>query len=99
MSSELHRSPAPPDRPRRRMPTPAKRWGFLVAATIAGVMLWVVHQLLDWGWPGFLTVDLTGDATDWSGFVHVARIIGIAATGIAMMANLVRLLMGPGDDA
>jgi hypothetical protein len=33
----------------------AKRFGYLLAAAINAVMLWVVHQLLDWEWPGFLT--------------------------------------------
>ena len=33
----------------------SRRFGHLLAAAINGVMLWVVHQLLDWEWPGFLT--------------------------------------------
>ena len=33
----------------------AKRFGYLLAAAINAVMLWVSHQLLEWEWPGFLT--------------------------------------------
>lgn len=33
----------------------AKRLGYLLAAVLNGVMLWIASQLLDWGWPGFLT--------------------------------------------
>jgi hypothetical protein len=33
----------------------AKRLGYLLAAVLNGVMLWIAYQLLDWGWPGFLT--------------------------------------------
>lgn len=33
----------------------AKRFGYLTAAAVNVVMLWISHQLLDWEWPGFLT--------------------------------------------
>ncbi|MFP4635659.1 MAG: hypothetical protein ACLFRD_07355 [Nitriliruptoraceae bacterium] len=154
MSSALERPSAPPQRP-RRVPTSAKRVGYLAAAVINGVLLWVAHQLLGWGWPGFLTddfeqvlgiltasfvasilanlalaahhrgrfrafadlvtagfalavgvrlwevfpIDFTGYATDWSGVVRVALGVGIAATGIAIVANLVKLLTGSDGDA
>jgi uncharacterized membrane protein len=137
------------------MPTPAKRFGYVVAAAANGVLLWVAHQLLDWGWPDFLTrdfelvlglvtasliagivvnlalavhhrgriraladlvtaafalavglrmwevfpFDFTGYATDWSGFAHVALIVGIVATGIAIIANLVKVVTGSHGDA
>lgn len=29
--------------------------GHLIAAGVNLVLLWIVHQLLDWGWPRFLT--------------------------------------------
>jgi len=155
MSSALERSPVPPEQPQLRVPTPAKRFGYVVAAAVNGVMLWAVHQLLDWGWPSFLTdefeqvlgivtasliagivvnlalaahhrgriraladlvtaafalavglrmwevfpVDFTGYATDWSGPVRVALGVGIGATAIAIIANLVRLITGRQDDA
>ena len=35
----------------------AKRVGYLAAAACSAVLLWVSHQLLDWGWPAFLTDD------------------------------------------
>lgn len=153
MSSALDRAPAPPEPARRGVPTPVKRIGFLVAAAVNGVMLWVAHQLLEWGWPAFLTADLervlglvtasfvasivlnlalavhhgvrfrafvdgvtagfalsvglrmwavfpfdfSGYATDWSTVVRVALGLGIAATGIAIIANLVKLVTGAED--
>jgi hypothetical protein len=155
MSSELEASSAPPQQPHRLVPTPAKRVGYLVAAALNGVMLWAVHQLLDWGWPGFLTADFeqvlglvtasfiagivvnlalavhdrgrsrafadlvtaafalavgvrmwevfpfdfAGYATDWSGPMRVALGVGIAATGIAIIVNLVKVVTGSDDDA
>jgi hypothetical protein len=35
--------------------TPGRRAGYVVAAAINLVFLWVVNQLLGWGWPSFLT--------------------------------------------
>lgn len=155
MSSGLEGPSAPPQQPQRRVPTPAKRFGYLVAAALNGVMLWAVHQLLDWGWPAFLTADFervlplatasfivsivvnlalavhhrgrsrafadlvtaafalavglrvwevfpfdfTGYTTDWSGPMRVALGVGIAATGIAIITNLVKLVTGSDDDA
>ncbi len=34
-----------------------RRLGYLVAAAVNGVLLWVFHHLLEWGWPKFLTED------------------------------------------
>lgn len=155
MSSKLRRSSAAPEQPRGRVPTSAKRVGYLVAAALNGVLLWAAHQLLDWGWPGFLTTDFervlglvtasiiasmavnlalavnhrgrarafgdlvtaafamavglrfwevfpfdfTGYATDWSTAMRIALGLGIAATGIAIIANLVKLVTGSDDDA
>ena len=155
MSPALEHPAALPKPSQRRVPTPVKRVGYLVAAAINGVLLWVAHQLLDWGWPAFLTddfelvlglvtasfvasivanlalavhhrgrfraladlvtaafalavglrlwevfpFDFTGTTTDWSGPVRVALGVGIAATGIAIVANLVKLITGSGDDA
>lgn len=48
-------APAPPD---QRRPASARRFGYLVAIVVNAVMLWLAHQVLDWGWPGFLTADL-----------------------------------------
>lgn len=155
MPSALEGHSAPPQQPQRRVPTPVRRFGYLVASAINGVMLWVAHQLLGWGWPGFLTdafdlalglvtasliagivvnlglavhhrgraraladlataafalavglrmwavfpFDFAGYATDWSGPMRVALGVGIAATGIAIIANLVKLVGGSADDA
>jgi hypothetical protein len=155
MPSALERPSASPQQPQGRVPTSAKRVGYLVAAALHGVLLWAVHQLLDWGWPGFLTADFermlglvtasviagivvnlalavhhrvrsrafadlvtaafalavglrmwevfpfdfTGYAIDWSAPMRVALGVGIAATGIAIIANLVKLVTGSDDDA
>lgn len=155
MSSALDRPPAPTDPPHRGVPTPVRRIGFLAAAAVNAVLLWGSHQLLDWGWPGFLTADFalvlglvtasfiasivlnlalaihhgvrfrafadgvtaafalavglrmwavfpfdfTGYSTDWTTVVRVAIGLGIAATGIAIIANLVKLITGAGDGA
>ena len=37
----------------------ARRFGYLVAIAVNAVMLWMVHQLLDWRWPAFLTDDFS----------------------------------------
>lgn len=44
----------------RGTPTSASRVGHLLAAAGNVVLLWVSHQLLDWGWPGFLTDEFAG---------------------------------------
>jgi hypothetical protein len=42
----------------RRRPTAAeRRVGYAVAALINVVGLWIVHHLLEWEWPSFLTDD------------------------------------------
>lgn len=155
MSFALQGQSASPQQPQRRVPTSAKRVGYLLAAALSGVLLWMVHQLLEWGWPGFLTTDFervlglvtasfiasivvnlalavhhrgrsrafadlvtaafalavglrmwevfpfdfTGYATDWSGPMRVVLGGGIAATGIAIIANFVKLVAGSDDDA
>ena len=40
-----------------RAPAPGRRSGYVVAVAINAALLWVTHQLLDWGWPRFLTED------------------------------------------
>jgi hypothetical protein len=150
MASVHEPSPAPIDRPHRRIPTTATRAGYLVSAALNGVLLWAAHRLLDWGWPAFLTddfelvlgivtasfiasvvvnlalavhhrgriraladtvtagfglavgvrmwavfpFDFQGYETDWSGWVRVAIVVGIAATGVAIIANLAKLVAG-----
>jgi hypothetical protein len=41
----------------RRAPTAGARVGYALAIAVNAVLLWVVHQLLAWGWPSFLTDD------------------------------------------
>ncbi len=53
----------------------AKRFGYLLAALINGVMLWISHQLLDWEWPGFLTPEFD----DLLPIVTVSFVVGIIA--------------------
>ncbi|HSK23835.1 MAG TPA: hypothetical protein VK906_11690 [Egicoccus sp.] len=52
MTSTLAPGPAT-----RRPPTTAARFGFAVSIVVNLVLLWAAYQLLDWGWPGFLTAD------------------------------------------
>lgn len=54
MSSVLEH---PRGQDRLHVPSPVTRFGYLLAAGANGVLLWVAHRLLDWGWPGFLTED------------------------------------------
>jgi hypothetical protein len=39
----------------RPRPAAERRAGYVAAAIVNSVLLWVAHQLLDWGWPSFLT--------------------------------------------
>ena len=45
--------PGPTDRP----PPAGRRFGYVIAIAVNAVLFWLVHQLLGWGWPGFLTED------------------------------------------
>ena len=155
MPAALERSPVLPDQRQRRVPTPVRRVGWVVAAAVNGVLLWVAHQLLGWGWPAFLTddfelvlglvtasliagivvnvvlavhhggrvraladlvttafalavglrlwevfpFDFAGMTTDWSTLLRVALGVSIAASAIAIIANLVKLAGGSTDHA
>lgn len=128
--------------------------GYVAVAACNLALLWVVHQLLDWGWPAFLTdefagmlplltasllanvavdlsllvhdrgrfrvftevvttgfglavalrllevfpFDFTGYEQDWTGAVRGLLILLIAATGVAMVVLLVKLVAGTGED-
>lgn len=39
----------------RHAPGVAERFGYTVAIVLNGALLWFAHELLDLGWPGFLT--------------------------------------------
>jgi hypothetical protein len=55
-----HKAHRWPSRAAARTPTIApsrRRAGYVIAAAINVVLLWVTHHLLDWGWPSFLTPD------------------------------------------
>lgn len=43
------------DARRAGRPRGSDRFGYLVALGVNGAMLYVAHQLLEWGWPSFLT--------------------------------------------
>lgn len=62
-------------------PPPGRRFGYLVAAAINGVLLWVSHHLLEWGWPKFLTED----------FEEVLPILSLSLVA-TIVANLLYLL-------
>jgi hypothetical protein len=42
-----------------RQPSASRRFGYLVAIGVNVAFLYVVHQLLDWRWPSFLTDDFS----------------------------------------
>ena len=63
---------------------PGRRFGYLVAAAINGVLLWVFHQLLDWGWPKFLTDD----------FEQVLPILSVSLVA-TIVANLLFVAYDP----
>ena len=69
---------------RRRSRPAGRRFGYLVAAAVNGVLLWVAHHLLEWEWPRFLTED----------FEQVLPILtwSMAAT---IAANLVFVVFDP----
>ena len=92
MSSALRRSSVPPQQ-QRRVATPARRFGYLVAAAMNGVMLWVAHRLLDWGWPGFLT---DGFALVL-GLVTASLIAGIVVNLALAIHHLILLDSEPGQ--
>lgn len=46
-----------PTTPRSRIGRQARQFGYLVAAAINAVMLYVANRLLEWEWPSFLTQD------------------------------------------
>ena len=40
---------------RQRVPRTLRSTGYLVAATLNGVFLWVAHHMVEWDWPRFIT--------------------------------------------
>lgn len=60
------------------------RVGYLVAAVVNLVVLWVVNQLLGWGWPPFLT----------PAFEDLLPLIGLSLVASAVV-NLVWLVWDP----
>lgn len=61
-----------------------RRFGYVVAVAINGVLLWVVHQLLDWQWPRFLTED----------FEQLLPIVSLSFVA-SMIANALFVLVDP----
>ena len=59
----------------RSPPKTVRRSGYVIAILMNGVMLWAVHQLLDWGWPRFLT-DEFADTLPLLSISFIASIIG-----------------------
>ena len=51
MSTTLSRS----RRPVAGRPSRSRRFGYLVSIAVNAAMVYVVHHLLEWGWPRFLT--------------------------------------------
>ena len=49
------RPPAPASPPATNLGPAARRFGHGLAIVLNAAALWLVHQLVGWGWPGFLT--------------------------------------------
>ncbi len=67
-----------------RAPAPGRRFGYVVAVAINAALLWVTHQLLDWGWPRFLTED----------FEELLPVITVSLVA-SMVANALFVLADP----
>ena len=61
-----------------RIAVHGRRIGYVVAAAVNLVVLWLVHRFLDWGWPGFLT-------EEWNDVLPVLTV----SIGASVLANLV----------
>lgn len=67
-----------------RFSAAARQTGYAIAAGLNAVMLWVVSQLLEWGWPTFLTAD----------FEEVLPIIQLSFVA-SIAANLAHMFYDP----
>jgi hypothetical protein len=56
----------------------ARRFGYLLAGAVNAVLLWITHQLLDWGWPGFLTREFE-DLLPW---ITVSFVVSIVVNAV-----------------
>lgn len=56
-----------------RMAGAGRRAGYVAAAVVNLVLLWITNQLLDWGWPAFLTDDFE-DLLPWVNASFLATI-------------------------
>ncbi len=59
------------------------RFGYVIAAAINGALLWIVHQLLDWEWPGFLTPDFE----DLLPILTMSFVAGIAVNVVYVVSD------------
>lgn len=67
-----------------RFPGPARQVGYTVSAGVNAILLYVVSQLLEWGWPAFLT----------SEFDEVLPIVQLTFAA-SIVANLAYLFYDP----
>jgi len=65
-------------------PAPGRKVGYLVAAVLDGVLLYVVNHLLAWEWPPFLTDD----------FSRVLTIFNVSLVA-SLVVNLVWIVADP----
>lgn len=80
-------APSPPEQRERTAVPPAasgRRAGYVATVIVNAVLLWISHQLLDWGWPRFLTDD----------FDEVLPIVS-ASFVAAIVANLAFVVYDP----
>ena len=61
-----------------RVAAQGRRIGYVVAAVVNLVLLWLVHRFLDWDWPPFLT-------EEWNDVLPVITV----SIGASVVANLV----------
>lgn len=57
-------------------PTTARRVGHILSILTNAVMLWAAYQLLDWGWPNFLTSDFA----QVLGILTLSFLVGMVAS-------------------
>jgi hypothetical protein len=67
-------TPTPTLPPRRGTPTLARRSGYAIAAGVNIALMLIVNNLLEWGWPRFLTDDFE-DLLPWINFSLAASIV------------------------
>ncbi|MBY5162729.1 hypothetical protein [Salsipaludibacter albus] len=64
-------------------PTTGRRAGYVIAIGVNGLLLWLLFQLGDWGWPAFVTDDLALVV----GAVSASLVASVLANGVYLVAD------------